>query len=84
MAKKTKPLRSYRHQEASRVNLPTEEASASGEEAAPIPYTPPPGAMEPTRFLTGTAARPPLMTATKPPYSGYVKRCCPPRSSLSY
>lgn len=42
MAKKTKPLRSYRHQEASRVNLPTEEASASGEEATPIPYTPPP------------------------------------------
>ncbi len=42
MAKKTKPLRSYRHQEASRVNLPTEEASASGEEAAPVSYTPPP------------------------------------------
>ena len=39
---RTKPLRSYRHQEASRVNLPTEEASASGDEAAPISYHPPP------------------------------------------
>ena len=40
MAKKTKPLRSYRHQEASRKNIPTEEASASGEEAAPVRYNP--------------------------------------------
>ena len=41
---KNKPLRSYRHQDASRVNLPTEEAGASGGEAEPIPYTPPPPA----------------------------------------
>lgn len=39
---KNKPLRSYRHQDASRVNLPTEEAGASGGEAEPIPYAPPP------------------------------------------
>lgn len=39
---KNKPLRSYRHQDASRVNLPTEEAGASGREAEPIPYAPPP------------------------------------------
>lgn len=39
---KNKPLRAYRHQDASRVNLPTEEAGASGEEAEPIPYAPPP------------------------------------------
>ena len=37
---RTKPLRSYRHQEASRVNLPTEEASASGDEATPVHYKP--------------------------------------------
>ena len=38
--RKTKTIRSYRHEEASRVNLPTVETNPSGEETAPVHYTP--------------------------------------------